>query len=286
MALPVNYSDESSTMNILIDDKDYKELLESIRFIYGYDFTEYAESSVKRRIAYFMDSRKIDAVDKLGKLLLKEEGVFAEFVQELSITVTEMFRDPSFYKSLREKVTKRLATYPVVKVWIAGCATGEEIYSIAILLKEEGLLDRTIIYATDINQHSLHIARQGVYAMENMRTYTGNYIKAGGKRSFSDYYMAKYDSVMFDKILKQNVVFSPHNLATDKSFNEFQLIICRNVLMYFNRHLQNKVIDLFSDSLCSFGFLGLGDKESLLLYDKRDRFEETDRKEKIYMKMK
>jgi chemotaxis protein methyltransferase CheR len=273
-------------MDSLIDTNEYNELLSSIRFIYGYDFTDYAESSVKRRIIHFMDNKGLDTLDNLGKLLLKDERFFEEFVQGLSITVTEMFRDPTFYKSVREKVLKRLATYPVVKIWLAGCATGEEAYSIAILLKEEGLLGRSIIYATDINQKSLQAAKQGVYSLEVMKTYTTNYLNAGGKNDFSEYYTAKYNSALFEKSLSQNILFSPHNLATDKSFNEFQLIICRNVLMYFNQYLQNKVVGLFYDSLCPFGFLGLGDKESLLFSGQKEKFEEIDKKEKIYMKAK
>lgn len=272
-------------MEIVIDAIEYKDLLESIRFIYGYDFTDYAEASVKRRIVHFMSGRKIDSVARLGKMLLKDEAFFEEFVQDLSITVTEMFRDPSFYLSLREKVMKRLATYPVIKIWIAGCATGEEVYSVAIMLKEEGLLERSIIYATDINQRSLSIAKEGIYPVESMKTYTENYLNAGGKEPFSNYYMAKFNAVLFDKALKQNVVFSVHNLAADKSFNEFQLIICRNVIMYFNQNLQDKVIRLFSESLCYFGFLGLGDKESLLFSTMKDRFEEVDKKEKIFKKI-
>lgn len=266
------------------DHKEYRELLESIRFVYGYDFTDYAEASVMRRIDHFMTVGKITALEKLGKMILQDEKLFEEFVQEISVTVTEMFRDPFFYKSLRENVMKRLATYPFIKVWIAGCATGEEIYSIAILLQEENLLNRSVIYATDINQKSLQIAKDGVYPVENMKAYTANYQKSGGTNSFSEYYKAKYNSVMFDKSLKQNVVFAAHNLAVDKSFNEFQLIVCRNVLIYFNQQLQNKVINLFYESLCPFGFLGLGNKESLLFSDKRKYFDETDRKEKIFMK--
>jgi chemotaxis protein methyltransferase CheR len=266
------------------DNQEFKDLLESIRFVYGYDFTEYAEASVKRRMDHFMNIRKIPALEALGKMLLRDEKMFEEFVQEMSVTVTEMFRDPLFYKSLRYNVMKRLATYPFIKVWIAGCATGEEIYSTAILLYEEGILNRSVIYATDINQRSLQVAREGIYPVENMKSYTANYQKAGGAGSFSEYYKSKYNSVMFDKSLKQNVVFAAHNLAVDRSFNEFQLIICRNVLIYFNQQLQNKVINLFYESLCPFGFLGLGNKESLLFSDKRKYFEETDRKEKIFMK--
>lgn len=269
-----------------LDNKEFKELLESIRFVYGYDFTDYAEASVRRRIDHFMNSRKIATSDKLGRMILQDEKLFEEFIQEVSVTVTEMFRDPVFYKSLREHVINRLATYPFIKIWIAGCATGEEVYSIAILLQEEELLNRSVIYATDINQKSLQIAREGIYPVENMKSYTTNYQKTGGTKSFSEYYKAKYNSVMFDKSLKQNIVFAVHNLAIDKSFNEFQLIICRNVLIYFNQRLQNKVINLFYESLCPFGFLGLGNKESLLFSEKRKHFEEIDRKEKIFMKTK
>ena len=230
------------------ENKEFTDLLNAIRLVYGYDFTDYSEASVKRRINNFMGNRKIETYDRLGKTILNDEKLFEEFVQEISVTVTEMFRDPAFYKSLRNNVLKRLATYPFIKVWIAGCATGEEVYSIAILFKEEGLLNRTLIYATDINQKSLHIAREGVYPLEN------------------------------------NIVFSAHNLAIDKSFNEFQLVICRNVLIYFNQKLQNNVINLFYESLCPFGFLGLGNKESLLFSDKRKNFEDVDREEKIFIK--
>jgi chemotaxis protein methyltransferase CheR len=268
-----------------MDDQEYRKLLESIRFIYGYDFTEYSESSVKRRITLFMQNRKINTVEDLGRVLFKDERVFAEFVQELSVTVTEMFRNPSFYRSLRDKVIKRLATYPVIKIWIAGCATGEEVYSMAILLQEESLLHRSIIYATDINQRSLQIAKQGSYPLDTIRSYEKNYSDAGGTADFTQYYTVKHNSAILDRVLQQNVVFSPHNLAADKSFNEFQLIICRNVLMYFNQSLQDKVTTLFYDSLCSLGMLGLGDKESLLFSGKKEFFEEFDRKEKIFMKI-
>lgn len=269
-----------------MENLQYKDLLESIRFVYGYDFTEYAEASVQRRIQYFMSTRKIMDVASLKHLILRDDRLFEEFVQEMSVTVTEMFRDPSFYKILREQVMKRLATYPFIKVWIAGCATGEEVYSMAILLKEAGLLQRSLIYATDINQKSLVIAKDAVYPAQNMKDYTRNYQQSGGTHSFSEYYKSKYNSVMFDKSLKQNIVFSSHNLAVDKAFNEFQVIVCRNVMIYFNQGLQNKVTQLFYDSLCVFGFLCLGNKESLLFSDNRKSFEETDRKERIFMKIR
>lgn len=263
---------------------EFRELLESIRLVYGYDFTDYAEASVKRRVSHFMSSHSIDALGTLARRLLQDESFFEQFIQDLSVTVTEMFRDPLFYKAIREKIVKRLETYPVIKVWVAGCATGEEVYSMAILLREENLLHRSVIYATDINQRSLQIAREGIYPLGHMKTFTTNYIKSGGSNSFSTYYKAKYDSILLDKSLRQNVVFAPHNLTTDKSFNEFQLITCRNVLIYFNKDLQNKVINLFYESLCPFGFLGFGNKESLLFSDRRKSFDEVDRKEKIFMK--
>ena len=267
-----------------IEDHQLKALLEAIRLTYGYDFTDYAEASVKRRINHFMLSRKLTDIQQLEKLILTDDKLFEDFIQVISVTVTEMFRDPSFYSSLRELVMKRLATYPFIKIWIAGCATGEEVYSIAIMLREENLLGRSVIYATDINQKSLQIAREGVYPVENMKLNTANYQKSGGTQAFSEYYISKYNAVMFDKSLRQNIVFSPHNLAVDRSFNEFQLIICRNVLIYFNQQLQNKVIRLFYESLCPFGFLGLGNKESLLFSDRRQNFEDIDKREKIFMK--
>ncbi|MDB5255904.1 MAG: cheR [Chitinophagaceae bacterium] len=267
-----------------VESKEIKQLLQSILSAYGYDFTEYAEASVRRRMSLFMSTRKITAFPDFAHLLLRDEMIFEQFIQELSVTVTEMFRDPDFYKSLRDHVIKRLATYPFIKVWVAGCATGEEVYSIAILLKEANLLDRAVIYATDINQRSLQIAKEGVFPIDRMKQYTQNYQHSGGTESFSDYYTSKYDSVLFDKSLRKNIVFSSHNLAVDKSFNEFQLILCRNVLIYFNQQLQNKVINLFYESLCPFGILGLGNKESLLFSEKKSFFDDVDRKEKIFIK--
>jgi len=268
----------------MTDYEKLKELLESIRSVYGYDFTEYAEASVKRRVHHFMNINNFSSIRDLSKALFKDEMTFERFIQDVTVNVTEMFRDPPFYKSLQKNVLRRLETYPFIKVWIAGSSTGEEVYSIAIFLKEQGLLERTVIYATDINQRSLQRAKEGIYHLKNMKHYTSNYIKSGGQHSFSDYYVAKYDSALLDRSLKQNIVFSVHNLAIDRSFNEFQLILCRNVLIYFNQQLQNKVIDLFYESLCPLGFLALGNKESLLFAESRHRFEEIDRKERIFMK--
>lgn len=266
------------------ESKDILIFLKAIRDKFGYDFTDYSEASVRRRIANFMNGRKIPNLEVLSDRVLHSESEFEAFIQELSVTVTEMFRDPTFFKSLREKVLPSLETWPFLKIWIAGCATGEEILSIAILLKEAKLLNRSVIYATDINQNSLRIARSGIYPIDAMQKHTSNYLKSGGPADFSDYYTAKYQSVMFNKELLQNVVISPHNLATDQSFNEFQLIVCRNVLIYFNQQLQNRVINLFTQSLSPFGYLALGSKESLLFADDRTNYEDVDRKEKIFRK--
>jgi chemotaxis protein methyltransferase CheR len=267
-----------------LESTDLKAFLATVYQHYGYDFTGYAESSVKRRIIHFMEQQRIHSLESLEKMILADDAFCEAFIQSISVTVTEMFRDPLFYKALREKVMKRLATYPVIKIWIAGCATGEEVYSIAILLKEEGLLSRAVIYATDINQQSLKVAKEGIYNIAHMKTYTANYLRSGGQASFSEYYKAKYESVIFDRSLRKNIVFSMHNLSADSSFNEFQLIICRNVLIYFNAALQDKVISLFHESLCNFGFLALGNKESLLFSSRKADFEETDKSEKIFMK--
>lgn len=267
-----------------IDESELKELLESVRFVYGYDFTEYAQASLKRRIDHFARLYKIVSLKELGKRLLGDESLFEHFVQELTVNVTEMFRDPEFYQNLREKVMKRLATYPFIKVWIAGCSTGEEVYSMAMLLEEEGLLKKSVIYATDINQKALHAAKEGLFPIDRMKVYTTNYIKSGGKRAFSDYYKARYNAVLIHKSLRQNIVFSVHNLTVDRSFNEFQLISCRNVLIYFNQELQNKTINLFYESLCPFGILCLGNKESLLFTNKKDAFTPLEKKQRIFIK--
>lgn len=267
-----------------IDSHELKILLSAIKEAYGYDFTQYAAASINRRSLYFMNAKNFKTVRELQEALIQNDQLFEEFVRNLSVTVTEMFRDPAFYLTLRKKVMKRLATYPFIRLWVAGCATGEEVYSIAILLKEEGLLSRSLIYATDINQHSLLQAKQGIFPLDLMKSYTANYIKSGGENDFSQYYVAQYNAALFDRNLRNNIVFAAHNLASDQSFNEFQLILCRNVLIYFNQNLQNKVMSLFYDSLCTFGILGLGNKESLLFTDKQTYFDAIDKKQKIFIK--
>lgn len=269
-----------------IDSADLKILFEDLRNRHGYDFTGYAEASVKRRMARFAELRGVDHLDDLRGLLLDDVGLLENFIQEVSVTVTEMFRDPDFYLALRAVVAKRLTTYPFIRVWVAGCATGEEVYSVAIVLKEAGLLDRSVIYATDINQKSLQTAKDGIYPLAAMKSYTQNYLKSGGEQEFSLYYQANFGSAMFDKELRKNINFYPHNLVVDRSFNEFHLILCRNVLIYFKQNLQDHVINLFHESLCTFGILGLGSKESLLFTDKKPSFQEIYRKEKIFMKVR
>lgn len=268
-----------------IGPSGYVHLINSVRDRYGYDFSQYAETSIKRRIAHFMQSQRIIDIEFLKDKLLSDESMFEAFVQGMSVTVTQMFRDPMFFKSLRHFALKRLSTYPIIKIWIAGCATGEEVYSVAILLHEIGILDRSLIYATDINQQSLQIAKQGIYSIDGIKKYTANYIASGGTDSFSSYYQAKFDSVLMDKSLRKNIIFSQHNLTADGSFNEFQLILCRNVMMYFKRVMQNQIVTLFHESLCNFGLLGLGDKESLMFIDTIKLFAEIDKRQKIYMKV-
>jgi chemotaxis protein methyltransferase CheR len=267
---------------ITVEEMD--NLLNTLYMHFGYDFRGYATSSLRRRVAHFMAANRIDSMSLLNQKTQESRAFSEELIRELSVTVTELFRDPSYYKALREKVIRRLATYPVIRIWVAGCATGEEAYSLAVMLKEEGLLERSIIYATDINPRSVETARRGIYPLSSMQQYTANYLAAGGTHSLSEYYLAKYDSVLLDRSLAERIVFSTHNLVSDTAFNEFQLIACRNVLIYFNQDLQNKVIGLFYGSLCSFGFLCLGNRESLLFSDKKEYFEEVSKRERIFIK--
>ncbi|MGZ3184351.1 MAG: CheR family methyltransferase [Telluria sp.] len=259
-------------------------LVEAIYLKYSYDFRDYTGSSQKRRVLYAIQQMGCASVSALQARIMHEPEAFAELLQYMTIPVTEMFRDPGFFLALREHVVPFLKTYPSLKVWVAGCSTGEEVYSLAILLHEESLLDKTIIYATDINPQSLEKARRGVFPLDAMQAYTAQYQQAGGKRAFSDYYTAAYGGALFERALVENVTFADHSLATDAVFSETQLVCCRNVLIYFNRKLQERVLGLFHESLSHRGFLALGSKESIEFSSYAHAFEPLVKRERIYRK--
>lgn len=265
-------------------DIELRMLVEAVYLKYNYDFRDYTGASQKRRILVAMREMECETVSALQARVMHEPDGFAQLLQYLTIPVTEMFRDPEYWQAIREQVVPFLKTYPSLKIWVAGCSTGEEVYSLAILLQEEGLLERAIIYATDINPESLEAARRGVFNLERMRLYTENYQKAGGKRAFSDYYTAAYDGALFDRALVENVTFADHSLATDSVFSETHFVSCRNVLIYFNRKLQDRVLGLFHESLCYRGFLGLGSKESIDFSSYATRFDVLARRERIFRK--
>lgn len=266
------------------DEIELRLLIEAIYLRYSYDFRDYSRASLKRRLQQAQIQLGCSTLSALQERILHEPKAFMQLLQYLTIPVSEMFRDPDYFLALRQQVVPVLHTYPSLKVWVAGCSTGEEVYSLAILLREEGLLERTMIYATDINPYSLERAEQGIFALDNLRTYTQNYQLSGGKGAFSDYYSAAYDRVLFDKSLRANVTFADHSLATDSVFAETHLVSCRNVLIYFNRDLQDRALGLFHDSLCHRGFLGLGSRESLDFSAYSRHFEAVSRQERIFRK--
>ncbi|MBL0882554.1 MAG: protein-glutamate O-methyltransferase CheR [Chitinophagaceae bacterium] len=267
-----------------LSSQAFEQLLDLLHHVYGYDFSGYSKASLLRRIYKFMETHEAKDGKQLIQLLAGDTSVFQLFLETITVNVTEMFRDPGFYKSIRENVLPILATYPQINIWHAGCSTGEEVFSLCILLHEAGLLHRTRIYATDINASNLEKARTGVLPMTHMREYTLNYLQSGCTGDFSDYYTALYDHVLVHKEIRDRVVFLQHNLVTDRSFNEFQLILCRNVMIYFNKQLQNKVLKLFYESLSSLGFIGLGMKESLLFSEYRSKYTVIDGSVKIFRK--
>jgi chemotaxis protein methyltransferase CheR len=266
-------------------DIELRMLVEAVYLKYNYDFRDYTGASQKRRVLAAMHAMDCGTVSGLQARVMHDPAAFARLLQFLTIPVTEMFRDPEYYLAIRRQVVPFLETYPSLKIWVAGCSTGEEVYSMAILLKEEGLLERTLIYATDINPESLDAARRGVMPLERMRLYTENYQKAGGKGAFSDYYTAAYGGALFERSLIENVTFADHSLATDSVFAETHFISCRNVMIYFNRRLQNRVLGLFHESLCHRGFLGLGSKESIDFSSYAQRFEPLARRERLFRKV-
>ena len=259
-------------------------LLDAIYLKYHYDFRGYAQASLKRRVRTALERFGCPTLSQLQDRVLRDAAVFQSLLDLLTIPVSEMFRDPRYFRTLRESVVPVLRTYPSLKVWIAGCSTGEEAYSIAILLREEGLLERTIIYATDINPHSLAKAEAGVYNVDRIAGFTENHRRSGSATSLSDYYTAAYQRAVFDRTLKTHIVFSDHSLATDSVFAEVQLVSCRNVLIYFNRPLQDRALALFRESLCHRGFLGLGAKETVRLSSHAGAFAELAPGERIYRK--
>jgi chemotaxis protein methyltransferase CheR len=259
-------------------------LIDAIYLKYHYDFRRYAQASLKRRLTGALAHFKCRSFSQLQDKLLHEPAVFPTLLDFLTVPVSGMFRDPGYFRTLRQAAVPILRTYPSLKVWVAGCSTGEEVYSLAILLREEGLLPRTLIYATDINPHTLQKASAGVYDVDRIAGFTEAHHKSGGNSSLSDYYTAAYGRAVLDKSLREHIVFSDHSLATDSVFAEVQLVSCRNVLIYFNRDLQDRAVGLFRDSLCRKGFLGIGSKESLRFSAHADCFDELAPEERIYQK--
>ncbi len=268
-----------------LEDIEVSLLLEGLYRVYGYDFREYARPSIKRQIMDLMREEKLATISALQDRILHDATCLDRFLMGLAVHATSMFRDPSFYLTFRRKVVPLLRTYPTVQIWIAGCSTGEEVYSLAILLAEEGLHKKSRIYATDISQEVLRKARNGVFPQSAMREYTNNYDLAGGLNQFFDYYTAQNDRAIFSPALKENVVFSEHNLATDGSFNEFQVILCRNVMIYFNKDLQARVHNLFYNSLSMFGVFGIGNKESLKFTPREAFYEHLNGSDKLFRKI-
>jgi len=280
LPLPDNEQEES------LEKLEIHLLLEGIYLKYGYDYRDYAFPSIRRRIWHRVHAEKLNTISSLLEKVLHDSTYFERLIADFSINVTEMYRDPQFFKEFKENVIPVLKTYPSIRIWHAGCSTGEEVYSMAILLHEAGIYDKSKIYATDINTEVLKTAKNGCFSLEHMKKYTNNYLQAGGEQAFSDYYKVTDAGVVFHSFLTENIVFAQHNLVTDSSFNEFHVILCRNVLIYFNKDLQNKVHTLFHDSLGKFGFLCLGNKESINYTDFHRMYEEVSPSEKIYKKIK
>ena len=267
-----------------LDALEIRLLLDGVCRRYGFDFREYAYASLRRRIRKMVHAEGVETISGLQEKVLHDTTCWERFLRGISVNVTSMFRDPGFYRALRGKVVPLLRDLPFIRIWHAGCATGEEVYSLAILMEEEGLYDRCRIYATDLNQGVLAKARTAIYPLAAMQAYTRNYLEAGGERAFSRYYTASYGNALFRSSLKENVVFSQHNLVSDGAFNEFHLILCRNVLIYFSKPLQNRVHELLYASLADHGFLGLGQRESIAYTPHEDDYRAVAGDERIYQR--
>lgn len=265
-------------------DIEQQLLIDAIYHRYHYDFRGYAQASLKRRLGTALLHFECKTLSQLQDRVLHEPSIFPALLEYLTVQVSDMFRDPSYFQALRAEVVPLLRTYPSLKIWVAGCSAGEEVYSLAILLQEEGLLERALIYATDINPHALRAAESGVFDVTRVAAFSENYRRSGGRSSLSDYYTARYGRVVFDKALRDHMVFSDHSLATDSVFAEMHFVSCRNVLIYFERDLQNRALGLFRESLCHRGFLGLGSKESLRFSAHADAFDDFVLTDRIYRK--
>lgn len=272
-------------MNKESTDLEIRLLLEAIYQAWHYDFRQYAAASLKRRLSQALIGMDCGTISALQEKILHDPNAFPKLLEYLTVQVSDLFRDPEYYLALRNRVLPILATYPSIKVWVAGCSAGEEAYSFAILLAEEGLLDRTLIYATDINAESLRKAQSGVYELDRLQQFTLNHRQSGGRGSLSDYYHAAGDSAVMSPALRSRITFADHSLATDSAFSEVQLISCRNVLIYFDRTLQDRALGLFAEALCHRGFLGLGSKEALRFSAHAGAFEEFCSAEKLFRKV-
>lgn len=267
-----------------IEDLEVDLLLEAVYRRWGYDFRSYSRASISRRLRDFAAESGHANISELISHIIRDQALVRDLARQFSVTVTDLFRDPQFYRALREIVLPRLRTWPRFKVWHAGCATGEEVYSLAILLTEEGLYERATMYATDFNEDALRRAREGIVHSDRIQQATRNYQATGGKRSFSDYYRARYGVAIMDQALKTRLVFANHNLASDSVFGEMQLVVCRNVLIYFNKELKNRVLRLLAESLSHGGFLCVGTKETLEFTAVADQFQLLDAEARIYKK--
>jgi chemotaxis protein methyltransferase CheR len=284
MAVPVK-SRSRSLDTETVEAIELDLLLDAVFRLHGYDFRDYAKTSMRRRIANIMKREALHTISALQDRVLHDSGTWDRFLNGISVNVSAMFRDPEFFLAFRQHAVPLLRTYPFIRIWQAGCSLGEEAYSLAILLEEEGLYDRSLIYATDINEVSLRQARDAIYPAELMQKYTQNYVQAGGARSFSEYYTARYDFAILRPTLQRNIVFSQHNLVSDAPFNEFNVILCRNVMIYFNRGLQERTHNLFHESLAMFGILGLGSRESLRFMPHEHMYEPLVPGEKLYRRV-
>jgi chemotaxis protein methyltransferase CheR len=284
MALPVGKSSVERERES-VEALELELLLEAVYRQYGYDFRQYARTSIRRRVGKLIQEEGLTTISGLQERVLHDSGAWERFLQGISVNVSAMFRDPHFFLAFRRHAVPLLRTYPFIRIWQAGCSLGEEAYSLAILLEEEGLYDRSLIYATDINDPMLRRAREGIFPADLMQKYTQNYMLAGGGRSFSEYYTARYDFALMRPSLQRNIVFSQHNLVSDRAFNEFNVILCRNVMIYFNRELQERTHALLYESLVKFGILGLGAKETIRTLPQEASYEPLEPSEKLYRRV-